>query len=618
MAFNPNRKLAPEKEFSDTRKTEVLEITKKKNARKLYSDSTFTISKLADRSKKSMKEVDALTAMRSEIEQHHAAFAPDAKEIAQVENLNEQINIKLNKALGELYAMQAAQSELSTKLGDLGVVSDHPMRKLLLEKQTATNLFTSKYAFQLNQPHQDRKNEIAKKLRPPQAPPAPRPVDRPKQPVTETLGAEDPSAREDASYTVGEQEEYNKAFDAAHAMDQEGVITPEMVAAGIAKADAEDYAEIVAAARTQDELAAKLKAGATTRHITTPSGESLVHVATSKEPYNVLPGEAGEFEHETILRLVNEAQKTKETALSKRAHDLWEAGTPLLIKRTSGESNRGGVITNIYNDKADVTWINPETNTPLSKRVKIADLLSWQNEEPHSPKAVEASSKSERPEQGENIALKKRVIDLMEAKTPIIIKRSSGESNPGGRIIDYNSDAEEAYVAWPDPETNKLLYKHVKAVDLLKWQTEGQKTPEAKVDKKAFFNKIAVQMDSISERINNISAASILNMDDLRETLNNEGLRSAMNELLDPKDHEKNISELVGTKGIFGFGKGKFDKAAAIKYFTNLSNKALERAASIPDSESGPATVATRQNVLGDNSPINRRPSGPTNPRGLV
>lgn len=89
------------------------------------------------------------------------------------------------------------------------------------------------------------------------------------------------------------------------------------------------------------------------------------------------------------------------------------------------------------------------------------------------------------------------------------------------------------------------------------------------------FNKLAIALEGISERL---GTSSIRSVEELQQALNTPELTEGLNELVPAVEHGKNILEFTGKKILGLFGKPQFNKAKASEYFLKLTNEALDRA----------------------------------------
>lgn len=124
--------------------------------------------------------------------------------------------------------------------------------------------------------------------------------------------------------------------------------------------------------------------------IKTVSGESLVTVARApgkKFTTDTDVQEEAAAWNEMIASAKKESGERFETSEIQKTVDSYiNEGTPLFIRRTSGEMNSGGrAKLQTADGRVLVTWTDPETQIAASKYVKSSDLVSWQKEGAKAP-----------------------------------------------------------------------------------------------------------------------------------------------------------------------------------------------------------------------------------------
>lgn len=268
-----------------------------KTAKKLYSDTMFTISKLSERSKRAVREAVELQNDRHETEQMHAYGTPIAGEAAAREALNEKVLAKLKKAEDETKLVLEAYAKLDQDLNDLGIPADAPTRLEVAKKRELGAPLLEKITMQIQHEsdkysNAHRYNSVREALRPEEPPVTRKAPKEPGRPMTETL--ERPVLG--SEFTAGEAADFHRKFSEAAAKDEKGVISPEEVARRIALADAEDalqqeledgrkrLAEVAPGYTKAEEEARKNRP--TSRKLgPTPSGDKLFNAARTTEKY---------------------------------------------------------------------------------------------------------------------------------------------------------------------------------------------------------------------------------------------------------------------------------------------------------------------------------------------
>ncbi len=300
--------LPPKKEVS---------VNPEKSAKKLYSDATFTISKLTERADRSIREIDGLTSLRQERERIHSHGDITSGENAKLQAETDNIKNKLNKSRDELVAATEAYSKLDQDLSDLGVVADNPMRLTTAQNRDfwAKTLarIEARITIEANiTEHSARQAAVREALR------GVKPQQKPK-PFTETI------VHPGNNTTVAELNKYEDAFRRASELDNAGVITPEQVPHLIAKADEEDalLAEKaadaermshVAPVRTQEEIDARNNSPMGGKETLTPTRKQSAFtlrspIDPSKDQYAFSPATAKEFIAKQAKEALIESQR---------------------------------------------------------------------------------------------------------------------------------------------------------------------------------------------------------------------------------------------------------------------------------------------------------------------
>ena len=460
-------------------KKEVV-IAPEKAAKKLYTETMFTISKLTERAKRSAREVDELTDTRLGDEQLHAFGTPNPAETAALQVLTEKIQAKLKKAQEEVAAATEAYSKLDKDLNDLGVVADNAMRLNITNKRDLGTDLLEKLGERIQREsslhEQDsRRQAVRDALRPTEPMPLPK-AKKEKGPVTETL-----ARPEGETLTAGEINEFSKLYDEAARKDLEGVITPEEVAQRIQEAvDRENPADLseVAPGYTAEELAARKQKVTSSKLTPTASGDRLVNVARTTTPYE------GDFTD----------TESAADAAAERAN----------------EAKRMSEVAPAY------------TEAELAARSK----------------------------------------NVMGGK---LTPTTSGE-----RMVNVARSTNEFNGSFGPTTAEEFLAQHAN-----KAKTESTEEASVETVSNVDFNKLALALEGISERL---GTNSIRSVDELQQALNTPELTEGLNELIPAEQHGKNILEFTGKKILGLFGKPQFNKAKASEYFLKLTNDAIERA----------------------------------------
>lgn len=296
---------------------------REKNAaiKKLVSDTNFTISKLSDRAKGGLKEVDALTNTRHENDVMYRGNL-DEEALNASRSTTGLILFKLQKAHGELSEIIKRSKDLDLELNDLEISADSPLRDALLKKientQERLNLVDERIKIEADEDGiKARMNSVRKALHPIQAPPREKPQ-KEETPFTATI----PDINNANGKSFAEIEALRKA---AHEKDLEGVITEDEVAEGIALANKEDellkqearLAEVSPARSREEENKRKEEQALVKGYYKEKTSGGGQYYATSHK--GEFPGSIDLQMHEDTIadNAAREAQEKKAEALSK-------------------------------------------------------------------------------------------------------------------------------------------------------------------------------------------------------------------------------------------------------------------------------------------------------------
>ena len=641
MGFENKKPSAPRFEGVNNLKKDN-PIAPEKAAKKLYTERMFTISKLSERAKRATREVDELTNTRLGDEQLHAFGTPSAAETAALQALTEKIQAKLKKAQEEVKRAIEAYTRLDQDLSNLGMVADNPMRLNIKNKRELGSELLEKTSERIQSESSSHEQELRRQavreaLRPAEPTPLPK-VKKEKGPVTETL-----LRPEGETVTAGQINEFAKLYDEAARKDLEGVMTPEEVAERIQEAtDRETPANLseVVPGYTKEELAVREQKTTFGKITPTTSGNQLIHVARSNREFNggFGPSTAEEFRDQHMKEVA--ANRLKPEASVEKVNNIDFNKLALELEGISEQLSTNSINSADELQKAlDTTELKQGLNELISEAQYRKTILEFTSKKflglfgkPKFNKAkasefylklandaIDRAAKfiDNRPVTGEKNPELSDTIHPPTSRKSVIITRAPGKE------FKIDTDVKEAAEEWDEMltsakmasrESSEIAEKNnVEGANLVSLQKKGAEpinTPETTRETVNFI-ALSTNLDTIK---NLLETGMINDARDLIASLNKRGLRSEMNAVLDPKDHDKSVEDLTGKKGFFS-GKVKFDRKTAIAYFKKLSEEALARGANVLAAESA---MATPKRQLGDKSPINRRPPPTQHPKGLV
>ena len=141
----------------------------------------------------------------------------------------------------------------------------------------------------------------------------------------------------------------------------------------------------------------------------------------------------------------------------------------------------------------------------------------------------------------------------------------------GGRLVNVVRSSDEFNGSFGPATAEEFLAQHANKAKA----ESSEDKPSVETISNVDFNKLAIALEGISERL---GTSSIRSVEELQQALNTPELTEGLNELVPAAEHGKNILEFTGKKILGLFGKPQFNKAKASEYFLKLTNEALDRA----------------------------------------